>query len=86
MPNENSKTVERALRVLRAFDRSATELSASELARRLRTRVGHFAPVDLLESQLATLEEPGPDEEVVTLDGERPVPELVDQIRHACGV
>jgi gluconokinase len=61
-------------------------VSAAELARRLRMRVGHFTPVDLLESQLATLEEPGPDEEVVTLDGERPVPELVDQIRRACGV
>jgi DNA-binding IclR family transcriptional regulator len=36
MSNESSKTVERALRVLRAFDRSSPELSASELARRLQ--------------------------------------------------
>jgi gluconokinase len=61
-------------------------VSAAELARRLRTRVGHFAPVDLLESQLATLEEPEPGEGVITLDGERPVSELVDQTRRACGV
>ena len=33
-------------------------VSADELAHRLRTRVGHFAPVELLSSQLATLEEP----------------------------
>jgi len=61
-------------------------VSAAELARRLRTRVGHFAPVDLLESQLETLEEPDPDEGVITLDGERPVPELVQRIRRSCGV
>ncbi len=61
-------------------------VSAAELTRRLRTRVGHFAPVDLLDSQLATLEEPESDEGVITLDGERPVRELVHQIRRACGV
>ncbi len=61
-------------------------VSAAELARRLRARVGHFAPVELLESQLETLEEPEPDEGVVTLDGERPVRELVRQIRRSCGV
>jgi gluconokinase len=61
-------------------------VSAAELAERLRTRVGHFAPADLLESQLETLEEPEPDEGVITLDGERPVRELVHQIRRSCGV
>lgn len=61
-------------------------VSAAELAQRLRTRVGHFAQVDLLDSQLETLEEPEPDERVITLDGERPVPELVHEIRRSCGV
>lgn len=55
------------------------------LDRRLRSRTGHFAPPELLESQLATLEEPGPDEGVLTLDGERPVAELVAQIQRAIG-
>ena len=61
-------------------------VSAAELAHRLRSRVGHLAPVELLDSQLATLEEPAPDEGVLTLDGERPVRALVEQIRRSCGV
>jgi carbohydrate kinase (thermoresistant glucokinase family) len=61
-------------------------VSAAELAKRLRARVGHFAPVELLHSQLETLEEPEPEEGVTTLDGERPVLELVHQIRRSCGV
>ena len=55
--------------------------SPERLDMRLRTRAGHFAPPALLESQLDTLEEPAPDEGVLTLDGERPVAELVTQIR-----
>ena len=61
-------------------------VSAAELAHRLRTRVGHFAPVELLSSQLATLEEPAPGEGVITLDGEQPEQALVQQIRRSCGV
>lgn len=38
------------------------------IARRLATRVGHFMPASLLDSQLATLEIPGPDEHVWTFD------------------
>ena len=59
---------------------------AAELAHRLRTRVGHFAPAELLPSQLETLEEPAGDEGVLTLDGEQPVRALVRQIRRSCGV
>lgn len=42
------------------------------LARRLATRHGHFFPGKLLESQLATLEPPAPDERVhsVVVDGD----------------
>ncbi|HET7551857.1 MAG TPA: gluconokinase, GntK/IdnK-type [Gemmatimonadaceae bacterium] len=61
-------------------------VTADELERRLRTRVDHFAPVELLGSQLETLEEPAPAEDVFTLDGEQPVQALMQQVRRACGV
>lgn len=39
-----------------------------ELQRRLAARKGHFMPPALLDSQLATLERPDPDERVLVLD------------------
>lgn len=50
------------------------------LAARLTDRPGHFMPASLLDSQLQTLERPGPGEEVLTLDAARPVGQLVDEI------
>jgi len=47
------------------------------IAARMRARSGHYMPVELLDSQLATLERPGPDE-ALTLDIDRPAPELID--------
>lgn len=38
------------------------------LARRMLERKGHFMPPSLLDSQLATLEAPGADEAVITVD------------------
>ena len=38
------------------------------LAKRLAERRGHYMPASLLDSQLATLEPPGPDEDAITLD------------------
>ena len=38
------------------------------LATRLAARRGHYMPASLLDSQLATLEPPGPDERAITLD------------------
>lgn len=38
------------------------------LAKRMALRTGHFMPATLLDSQLATLERPGPDEDVVRID------------------
>lgn len=38
------------------------------IARRLAERQGHFMPPELLDSQFAALEEPGPDEQAVTVD------------------
>lgn len=42
--------------------------TAERLATRLATRVGHFMPPSLLASQLATLEEPSPEEKAWTCD------------------
>ena len=42
--------------------------SRESLARRITSRRGHFMPASLLDSQLATLEMPGVDEPVITLD------------------
>jgi gluconokinase len=62
------------------------KVSREHLDTRLRSRVGHFAPRKLLEGQLASLEAPEPNEGVLALDGERPVAELVAQIRRTvCG-
>jgi gluconokinase len=38
-----------------------------EIARRLAARHGHFMPLSLLDSQLATLEPPTPDENAITV-------------------
>ncbi|GLY70092.1 gluconokinase [Amycolatopsis taiwanensis] len=40
----------------------------AEIARRLAVRHGHFMPASLLESQFATLEEPGAGERAITVD------------------
>jgi gluconokinase len=45
------------------------KLPPSVVAGRLKHRVGHFMPATLLGSQFATLEEPGPDEDVIVVDG-----------------
>lgn len=45
------------------------DVPADELARRMTHRSGHYMPVRLLGSQLATLEPPEPDERALRLDG-----------------
>jgi gluconokinase len=47
---------------------------------RLRTRHGHFFRVNLLDSQFAALEEPGPDEDVLVIDATLPVEEIVERL------
>jgi gluconokinase len=47
------------------------------LAVRMAERKGHFMPISLLDSQLATIEIPGPDEKALHLDVILPVDELV---------
>lgn len=49
---------------------------------RLNARQGHFMPLELLRSQFATLEEPGPDEAgVLTVDISGSVAKIVASIR-----
>ena len=56
--------------------------SRDALAKRLAERRGHFAGPGLLDSQLATLEEPGPDEATI-VDAMLPLETLVSHIREA---
>jgi carbohydrate kinase (thermoresistant glucokinase family) len=50
------------------------------IAARLASRRGHFMPASLLDSQFATLEPPGPDENPITISIDRPLPEIIDRI------
>lgn len=50
------------------------------ISARLRDRVGHFMPPELLDSQLSSLEPLGADEAGVTIDLDQPPPELVRRI------
>lgn len=50
------------------------------LATRLTTRQDHFMPATLLDSQLATLELPSPDEQAICIDGSLPTAAQVDTV------
>lgn len=45
------------------------DVPRGELARRITHRTGHYMPVTLLDSQIATLEPPAADERALRLDG-----------------
>jgi carbohydrate kinase (thermoresistant glucokinase family) len=47
------------------------------LAERMLARPGHFMPPALLDSQLATLERPTPDEHALTMHVDEPVPGII---------
>jgi gluconokinase len=51
------------------------------ISEHLRHRRGHFMNPALLRSQFEALEEPGPDEDVTTIDLGRPPRDLVDEIK-----
>lgn len=53
---------------------------AATLGQRLQARQGHFMPAALLQSQLALLEPPGPDEPHLTIDIGAPVEDVVERI------
>ena len=54
--------------------------SRDELEKRLRNRKSHFAGVELLESQLATLEEPADDEPAITVALSDTPERIVDRV------
>lgn len=55
--------------------------SKDQIGRRMAARHGHFMPAGLLDSQIATLEPPGPDENVLEVDvGRKPALEAADVI------
>jgi gluconokinase len=54
--------------------------------RQLRRRRGHFMNLALLQSQFAGLEEPQPDEDVLTIDLGRTPEELVEEIKAKLGL
>lgn len=56
--------------------------SRDQIAKRLAARHGHFMPAGMLDSQIATLETLGPDENAITVDlGESPYEESEEIIR-----
>jgi len=56
------------------------ENSREKLVERLAARAGHFMPLSLVDSQLATLERPLPDEDALSLVTEAPVDRLLDRV------
>jgi carbohydrate kinase (thermoresistant glucokinase family) len=56
------------------------QVTRAELERRMNTRVGHFMPASLLDSQLATLEEPGADEPAIRIDGGADIEAIVTEV------
>jgi carbohydrate kinase (thermoresistant glucokinase family) len=50
------------------------------IAQRLAGRSGHFMPASLLQSQIDTLEEPGPDEDPLTVHVEAPASQIAEEI------
>lgn len=53
---------------------------AAVIAARMAARKGHFMPPALLESQLATLEPPDPDEAAIRVDLTLPLPQMVTAV------
>lgn len=51
-----------------------------QIAHRLAARQGHFMPAALLDSQFADLEEPGPDENEITVDIGESAARVADRI------
>ena len=56
------------------------------LAQRMALRTGHYMPPSLLDSQLATLEPPGPDEHAIALEFSLPPQELAARAADVLGI
>ncbi|WP_231592608.1 gluconokinase [Pelagovum pacificum] len=50
------------------------------VAERMGNRKGHFMPLSLLDSQFATLEVPGGDEDVLVVSARQTPPEMADEV------
>lgn len=57
------------------------DTAREEIARRMASRDGHYMPPSLLDSQLATLERPMPDERALVLDAARTPERLCAEVR-----
>lgn len=57
------------------------DLGRDELERRITQRADHYMPASLLDSQLATLERPNPEEDVFILNGLLPPDSLCDRVQ-----
>ncbi len=56
--------------------------SKEQIARRLTTRMDHYMPATLLDSQIATLEPPGPGENTIVINvGRTPAEEAAEVVR-----
>ena len=80
--------LKRAYRQLLIGDRPDVRLvylqgSRDQLAERLAARTGHYMPADLLDSQLATLEEPTAAEQPLVVTIDQPVEAIVTAIAGA---
>jgi gluconokinase len=60
--------------------------SRDQIGTRLAARVDHYMPPTLLESQIATLEPPGEDENVISVNVGRKPAELADEVIQALGL
>jgi gluconokinase len=57
-----------------------------QLRARLAARQGHFMPTSLLDSQLADLQEPGPDENAIRIDIGPAAPDQADRVMALAGL
>jgi gluconokinase len=58
----------------------------AEIESRVAARKGHYFKLDMVESQFAALEEPGPDEDVITVSISKTPDEVVASILAAAGI
>jgi carbohydrate kinase (thermoresistant glucokinase family) len=82
--------LKRAYRRILVGDRPEVRLvylkgSRPLIHQRMAARPGHFMPLGLLDSQFATLEEPGPDERPVVVDVGGTPGQIVGEILHQLG-
>lgn len=74
--------------VLRGPDVVFVHLAGSkeQIGQRLSSRLDHFMPASLLDTQIATLEPPGPDENVLVVDVGRPPAQLAAEVIERLGL